>query len=652
MSSLVFLRTYRGGDRGSRPPEGKTVVDVSSEVWQLLKEHDVPATITSVYNVHIETTQTTSKKVQLTLRGRNAEKIARMLADPPRKMAVHEEVDAWLLASGPNGVRVADIRKRSGALVRMSQDMRSVLLVGSSAATLAAKSMIDECDYIEEFDIDNFVAFYLINNRAFHLKRLGVCYAPRKFDTYIHLPPLTADSDPYRMVESVIVGESKHNVDDILAITEECCIEEFDIDYFIGFYLINNDAFHQKRLSIETNAVISAVPGRAATKWKAVVVGPTESVKLLRSKLDGLHVMHGQIPQAVYGWLTNKSKGANCERSTDLNRKFGTCMSTEPLSDDTDPARMVRFMVVGEHEENVAQVFAAIANIVVEKMNITKLQEEFWMGHEDEQSRNRSHHRLEDATDTYIEVDFDASCMHITGRPEDIKRAVDRIRKNQHIKLRTSEISLAAGNYVARIRPKLENDDVLQIHLRYEGMLPGTYELRRLHRVDSDADDAKADEADQKSMQAIDLHAVVLEVHESCARLLVEQSRRIESSEGVGIGVSKDVVNGRVLVNIAGSATTVERGLKAVIRRLASHRPHMVGDIRLRRIKGQVVDTTGFEEATQATEEDLRNCKRTFEWERLTRERWQLVGRSSTERKRSAVPEQHKASENAENNRS
>lgn len=84
------------------------------------------------------------------------------------------------------------------------------------------------------------------------------------------------------------------------------------------------------------------------------------------------------------------------------------------------------------------------------------------------------------------------------------------------------------------------------------------------------------------------------------------------------MGVSNDVVNGRVLVNIAGSATTVERGLKTVIRMLDSHRPHRVGDIRLRRIEGQSMDTAGFEEADPVGEEDLSNCKYPFEWERYT----------------------------------
>ncbi|KAH7705520.1 hypothetical protein AAVH_27282, partial [Aphelenchoides avenae] len=488
--TLEFLRTFRDGPQ----QKGKQSVDVSSEIWQLLLEYDVPAIIERVYRVRIEATRTASKQVQLTLHGRNAAQVARMLSDPPLKLDVPEKVTAWLLAEGTNGRHALDIHNRSGALVQLSKDRKGVQLVGSSQATLAAKSLIDECD----------------------------------------------------------------------------CIEEVHIDNFVGFYLINDKAFHQKRLSVETDALISAAPVVGATKWKAVVVGPTES------------------------------------------RKFYTYIHLPPLTDDSDQARMVDLVIVGESKQNVDDVLAVIGRMVVEKVNITKLQAEFWMGHEDEQNRNRLLHKIEDTTDTFIDVDFDASCFHIAGRPKDLKRAMDQIRKNQHIKLRTSEISLAAGNYVARIRPKLENDDDLQIHLRYEGMRPGTCELRRLHRVDSDEDVAKAD---KKLMQEIDLHEIVLDVHKSWARLLVEQSRQIEASEVVGMGVSNDVVNGRVLVNIAGSATTVERGLKTVIRMLDSHRPHRVGDIRLRRIEGQSMDTAGFEEADPVGEEDLSNCKYPFEWE-------------------------------------
>ncbi|KAH7671506.1 hypothetical protein AAVH_42694, partial [Aphelenchoides avenae] len=479
---------------------------------------------------------------------------------------------------------------------------------------------------------------------------------------------------------------------------DECdCIEEFDVDDFVGFYLINDKSFHVKRLGVETNALILAPPAGDATKWRVVAVGTTENMGFMLSAvgyrearargwptnrngascdrrtdldrkfgtcihmgphnddsdparmvdvvvvgeyeenvdevlkvIDALHVKQSQIPKAVHGWLSNMSKGANCARAAKFERKFDTCISIGALSDDKDPARMVDLAVVGQQEDNVDQVLAAIANIVFEKVNVTQLQVEFWMGHDDEHNRNRSLHRLEDSTDTYIEMDFAASCVHTTGK---------------HIELRTGpELSLAAGNYIARIRHKFENDDDLQIHLRYEGMRPGTCELRRLHRVDSDEDVAKAD---KKLMQEIDLHEVVLDVPESLSRLLRGQSRWIEASEVVGIGVSEDTINGRLLINIAGSATTFERGLKAVIRLIASHRPHMAEDIRLRRIKGQTVDAVGFEEATQATEQDLSGCKHPFEWERLTRERWQLVGRSSAEWKRSAVP---KASENSEKN--
>lgn len=77
------------------------------------------------------------------------------LAESPRKLDLPEEVPRWLLAVGPHGLRLKDIRValhasnrkqyllqlRSGALVRLSQDMRSVLLVGTSEAKLAARRM-------------------------------------------------------------------------------------------------------------------------------------------------------------------------------------------------------------------------------------------------------------------------------------------------------------------------------------------------------------------------------------------------------------------------------------------------------------------------------------------------------------------------------
>lgn len=37
------------------------------------------------------------------------------------------------------------------------------------------RDALDECDYVGEFDVDSFVGFYLVNNNAYHLKRLSVC---------------------------------------------------------------------------------------------------------------------------------------------------------------------------------------------------------------------------------------------------------------------------------------------------------------------------------------------------------------------------------------------------------------------------------------------------------------------------------------------
>ncbi|KAH7719314.1 hypothetical protein AAVH_13171 [Aphelenchoides avenae] len=419
---LESLREFRDGHREWRPSiGGNQSVVVSAETWQLIEEYDVPDVLERSFGVHIRVSESSSKQVQLTLHGRIVVKVARMLADPPRKLELNERVGFWLISEGANGLRVKDIRMRSGALVKPSRDYKSVLLVGSAKATLAAKSIIDKCD----------------------------------------------------------------------------CIEEFDTDDFVGFYLVNNDAFHLKRLGVETDALISPVPkDGATTKWKAEVVGPTESVKRLRSILAELHVKSRQIPQAVVGWLTHPRKGSRRSRAMDFERKFDTCINMGPLDDDDDPIRMVDlvvvgeveenvdavlaiiamgppdddsdpasmadFAVVGECEDNVDRVFAAIENIVVEKVNITKLQEEFWMGHEDEDTRNRPLHKLEDATDTYSETDFGAGCMHVAGRPEDVKHAVERISKSISMNSRSYD-----GSRTAIFKSILGTKACARVHVNY-----------------------------------------------------------------------------------------------------------------------------------------------------------------------------------------
>ncbi|KAH7700091.1 hypothetical protein AAVH_32793 [Aphelenchoides avenae] len=412
------------------PLDGKSVV-VSAETWQLFKEYDVLDTLESVYNVHIRATELPSKQMQLTLHGWNAEKVKRMLADPPLQMNVPRVVGCWLTSEGPQGTRVKVIRRTLGALVKPSQDIESVLLVGPSNATFMAKS-------------------------------------------------------------------------------------------FIG-------------------------------------------------------------------------------------------------------------------------------DIVVEKVTVTQLQPEFLFGHDGDDEQQRPHHKLEYETDTSVELEQDADCVNVAGRPDNAKEAVER--KSQHIKLKTQRVSMAVGNYVAAIRRDLENDD-RQIHLRPDrSTYSSSCELRRLHRVDSEQDDAKAEKADQELMQEIDLHEVVLNVHASFARLLRERCGPIEADERVGLDIST-AVNGRVLVSIAGSRTTVKGGTNAVIELLSSDARYREGDIRLRRIEGQSVDTAGFEKAAPVRKEDLSDCEEPFVWQRLTSEQWLYTGRSSPERKRkrSVKSKQHKVSENAKAN--
>ncbi|KAH7695486.1 hypothetical protein AAVH_37454, partial [Aphelenchoides avenae] len=445
-----------------------------------------------VFNVHIQAAQTSSDGVQLTLRGRKATEVVAMLADPPRKLDVHKRVGMWLIAKGPNGTRVIDIRKRSGALVKPSKDNKSVLLVGPSKATLEAKRMIDECDCIEEFDIDNFIGFYLINDDAFHLKRLSVetdaliSPAPvvgamkwkavvvgptgcvkclrsridalhikllripqaackwltnsgkgakctrsmelgRKFKACIYIRPFTDDNDHARLEELVVVAESEADLDDVLTKIDECdCIEEFDIDDFVGFYLINNGAFHQKRLGVKTDTLISTKPEVSAPRWKAMAVGPRESVKLVKSKLGGLHIKRRQVQHAVCTWLTSPGRGAKSARSMGLDRKFGTYIHVGQLADDSDSARMIDLTVVGEREENVDRVLVTIDNIVVDKVNVTELQFEFWLGHSGEEQRHRPHHKLEVATGTCIAYDG-AACFHVSGTADCVREAVGKI---------------------------------------------------------------------------------------------------------------------------------------------------------------------------------------------------------------------------------
>lgn len=71
---------------------------------------------------------------------------------------------------------------------------------------------------------------------------------------------------------------------------------------------------------------------------------------------------------------------------------------------------MVDLSVVGDREEDVDRVLVTIGtvgrefsirylarsdNIIVDKVNVTKLQFEFWSGRKGEEQRHRPHHKLE-----------------------------------------------------------------------------------------------------------------------------------------------------------------------------------------------------------------------------------------------------------------
>lgn len=90
----------------------------------------------------------------------------------------------------------------------------------------------------------------------------------------------------------------------------------------------------------------------------------------------------------------------------------------------------------------------------------------------------------------------------------------------------------------------------------------------------------------------------------------------VQRNAKCGLLSTDDVVNGRVLLTIAGSRTTVKRGREEVIKLLTGDGRYKEGAIRLRRIRDQSVDTAGFREAGPVSEEDVSNCAGAFDWER------------------------------------
>lgn len=101
------------------------------------------------------------------------------------------------------------------------------------------------------------------------------------------------ESDLARMVDLTVVGEREESVNEVLSV-------------------ISNDV--------------------------SAILASTEC-------LDGTHVKHSQIPQAVRGWLTNKAEGASCAREMDLE----VCSQWVSLEDGPSLAG-VRYFRCHEHK--------------------------------------------------------------------------------------------------------------------------------------------------------------------------------------------------------------------------------------------------------------------------------------------------------------
>ncbi|KAH7718655.1 hypothetical protein AAVH_13882 [Aphelenchoides avenae] len=153
--------------------------------------------------------------MELTLRGRKASEVAVLLADAPRKVDVPEEVVFWLTTKGPRGTRGIDLQKRTGTLVQKPRDMKSVLLVGLSEATLAAKCIIEGL-HLKRRQVPQAVVRWLTNS-AKGAHRAREMDLEHHFDTCISMED-PIDDDPSRMVDLAVVGEREEDVNDVLAI--------------------------------------------------------------------------------------------------------------------------------------------------------------------------------------------------------------------------------------------------------------------------------------------------------------------------------------------------------------------------------------------------------------------------------------------------
>ncbi|KAH7701419.1 hypothetical protein AAVH_31448, partial [Aphelenchoides avenae] len=440
---------------------------------------------------------------------------------------------------------------------------------------------------------------------------------------------------------SALLTGSPSDVDAAVATINGARCETRRVSRIVGMWLCAKAKGSKTARSVDFNRKFDAhislgsfIEGEGTPMLDLTVLAEcSENVEQVFAQLDGLHKEYFEIERVTARWFTNKRKGAEDARAREFDVEFDSCLdfTSDPSVDGG--SNIIGVEIVGENADFV-QAYRRMTGkrskaIVVDKVKVTKLQFEFWYGHDREETRDRPLHRLEDTSNTKFLRDDEAGLLHVAGSPHCVNEVVERINKTRHIRLFVSKVSLAMSNYIASIRHDYEKYGVLQIHLARR--VCGFLDFRRLHRMNSEADDNQALTDDNDLMRKLDLDEIVLEVP-AWARFMVKDCTKLEETTATGIGFSNDMIKGRVLIDIAGSRSTVKRGMEEVIGRIVNHRQYKEGDICLRRIKERPVDLAGFKKTRDAKPVNLSSCTEPFSWERLTPERWCYVERSAGSR--------------------
>ncbi|KAH7721406.1 hypothetical protein AAVH_11150 [Aphelenchoides avenae] len=350
------LRHCRVRYRGYLPREEVTV---SAETWRLLKEYDVPATIKRLYNVHIETAQTTSNKVQLTLHD----------ALHVKRREVPQITTLWLKtpAKGAKCARIEDLKRKFDTHVYSGRSTD-----GSDPTGLVDLVVVGE----QEENVDDVLAIFadhdcLVKNPCESAECARIETLKQKFDTYIHPGPCNDGGDPSRLVDLTVVGEREENVDGVIVIIgmDGLHVKRRQIERAVRSWLAHTSKGAERARSFELGRKFGTLIHSGPLSDKddpdciidlAVVGECEENVDNALAIIDGLHVKRHQVPQITSLWLKTPRTGAKCARIEDFRQQFDIDIEPGPYHESSDPARLVDLTVVGEREEKVDSVLSLI----------------------------------------------------------------------------------------------------------------------------------------------------------------------------------------------------------------------------------------------------------------------------------------------------